>query len=49
MNADIITPLCDYQKWECSNDYLKVTGFKVGLLINFKHAKLEWNRVARSI
>jgi len=27
--------------------YLKVTGLKVGLIINFKHAKLEWKRVAR--
>ena len=26
--------------------YLKITGFEVGLLINFKHAKLEWKRVA---
>lgn len=26
-------------------NYLKVTGLKVGLIINFKHAKLEWERV----
>ena len=26
-------------------NYLKVTGLSVGLLINFKHAKLEWRRV----
>ncbi len=26
-------------------NYLKVTGLQVGLLINFKHAKLEWRRV----
>jgi len=26
-------------------NYLKVTGLRVGLLINFKHAKLEWKRV----
>ncbi|MEN8734629.1 MAG: GxxExxY protein [Lentimonas sp.] len=28
-------------------NYLKVTGLKVGLIINFKYAKLEWLRVAR--
>ncbi len=27
-------------------DYLKITGHKVGLIINFKKAKLEWKRVA---
>lgn len=29
-------------------NYLKVTGLKVGLLINFKHAKLQWKRVVLS-
>ena len=27
-------------------NYLKITKLRVGLLINFKHAKLEWKRVA---
>jgi len=27
-------------------NYLRITGLKVGLIINFKHAKLEWKRVA---
>ena len=26
-------------------NYLKITGLKVGLIINFKHAKLKWERV----
>jgi len=26
-------------------NYLKITGLKVGLLLNFKHAKLEWERI----
>ncbi|MBL4941886.1 MAG: GxxExxY protein [Colwellia sp.] len=26
-------------------NYLKITGLKVGLIINFKHPKLEWKRV----
>ncbi|GAA5504984.1 GxxExxY protein [Novipirellula caenicola] len=29
-------------------NYLKVTNLRVGLLINFKHAKLEFKRVVRS-
>ena len=28
-------------------NYLKITGMKVGLLINFKKPKLEWKRVVR--
>jgi GxxExxY protein len=27
--------------------YLAITGLDLGLLINFKHAKLEWKRVIR--
>jgi len=26
-------------------NYLKITGLKVGLILNFKHRKLEWKRV----
>jgi GxxExxY protein len=26
-------------------NYLRITGLKVGLLINFKHSKLQWKRV----
>jgi GxxExxY protein len=29
-------------------NYLKVTGFEVGLIFNFKNPKLEWERVALS-
>lgn len=28
--------------------YLSITGLEVALLLNFKHAKLEWKRVTRS-
>ena len=28
-------------------NYLKITGLRVGLIINFRHAKLEWKRVVR--
>jgi len=26
-------------------NYLKITGLRVGLILNFKHAKLEWERI----
>jgi len=26
-------------------NYLKITGLKVGLILNFKHSKLEWKRI----
>ncbi len=26
-------------------NYLKITGFQVGLIVNFGHAKLEWKRI----
>jgi GxxExxY protein len=26
-------------------NYLKITGLRVGLLLNFKHSKLEWERI----
>jgi len=26
-------------------NYLKITNLRLGLLLNFKHAKLEWKRV----
>ena len=26
-------------------NYLKITGLRLGLLLNFKHAKLDWKRV----
>jgi len=26
-------------------NYLRITGCKLGLLLNFKHAKLEWKRI----
>lgn len=29
-------------------NYLRITGLKVGLLINFKHSKLQWKRVVLS-
>ncbi|MCB1208879.1 MAG: GxxExxY protein [Verrucomicrobiales bacterium] len=29
-------------------NYLRISGLKVGLVINFKNAKLEWQRIVRT-
>ena len=33
-----------YEKAQILN-YLKITGLRVGIILNFKHAKLEWQRI----
>ncbi len=27
-------------------NYLRITGLRVGVTLNFKHSKLEWQRIA---
>jgi len=27
-------------------NYLRITGLRVGVILNFKHSKLEWERIA---
>jgi GxxExxY protein len=50
VNDEIIVELktvdriSDVEKGQVLN-YLKVTGLKVGLILNFKNAKLEWQRM----
>lgn len=36
--------ITDHEMGQMIN-YLKITGLKVGLILNFKRAKLEWKRV----
>jgi GxxExxY protein len=40
----VIDRITDHERGQLLN-YLKVTGLKVGLILNFKHAKLEWQRL----
>ena len=44
VDAKTIKQITDHEIGQMLN-YLKVTGLQVGLLINFKNAKLEWRRV----
>jgi hypothetical protein len=30
-------------------NYLRITKLRVGLILNFKHVKLEWERIVSSI
>jgi len=44
VDTKTIEQISDHEIGQMLN-YLKVTGLKVGLLINFRRAKLEWKRV----
>ena len=46
VDAKTIEEITDYEIGKMLND-LKVTNLQVGLLINFKHPKLEFKRVVR--
>lgn len=37
--------ISDHEKGQVLN-YLKITGLRVGLILNFKYAKLQWERLA---
>ncbi|MCI0745979.1 MAG: GxxExxY protein [Verrucomicrobia subdivision 3 bacterium] len=44
VDAKVIDRITDHERGQMLN-YLRVTKLRVGLLLNFKHAKLEWERV----
>lgn len=39
-----IERITDVERGQILN-YLKITGLRVGVILNFKHAKLEWERI----
>jgi len=43
-DAKTIEAIGDDERGKMLN-YLKITGLKVGLIINFKHSKLQWERI----
>jgi len=44
VDAKVIERIGDHELGQMMN-YLKITGLKVGVILNFKRAKLEWKRV----
>jgi GxxExxY protein len=45
VDTKVIERITDHELGQMLN-YLKVTGLSVGLILNFKRAKLEWKRVS---
>ncbi|MGD9874176.1 MAG: GxxExxY protein [Kiritimatiellia bacterium] len=44
VDAKVIEKITDHEIGQMMN-YLKITGLRVGLILNFKRAKLEWKRI----
>jgi GxxExxY protein len=44
VDTKVIERVTDLERGQMLN-YLRITGLKVGLIINFKRAKLDWERV----
>ncbi len=44
VDAKTIDKITDHERGQMLN-YLRITGLRVGLIINFAHAKLEWERI----
>ena len=44
VDTKIITSIGNNEKAQIIN-YLKITGLRVGLLLNFKYPKLQWERI----
>jgi GxxExxY protein len=44
VDAKVIEAITDHERGQMLN-YLRITGLKVGIILNFKRAKLEWERI----
>ena len=44
VDAKVIDQVTDHERGKMLN-YLRITKLRVGLILNFKHARLEWERV----
>ena len=44
VDTKVIDGITDHERGQILN-YLRISGLRVGLLINFKHSKLEWERI----
>jgi len=45
VDTKIIDQITDHERGLMLN-YLRITGLRVGVILNFKHPKLEWQRIA---
>lgn len=45
IDAKVIDRITDHERGKMLN-YLRITKMPVGLILNFKHARLEWERLA---
>jgi GxxExxY protein len=44
VDAKVIDQITDQERGQMLN-YLRITGLRVGVFLNFKHPKLEWERI----
>ena len=44
VDAKVIDRITDHERGQMIN-YLRITGLRVGLILNFKHPRLDWDRV----
>ncbi|HEY3762440.1 MAG TPA: GxxExxY protein [Verrucomicrobiae bacterium] len=44
VDAKVIDAITDHERGQMLN-YLKITGHKVGVILNFKRSKFEWERI----
>jgi GxxExxY protein len=44
VDAKVIEAITDHERGQMLN-YLRITGHKVGVILNFKRAKLDWDRI----
>jgi GxxExxY protein len=46
VDAKVISEITDHERGQMLN-YLKITGLRVGVILNFSKPKLEWERIVR--
>ena len=44
VDTKVIDRITDHERGQMMN-YLRITKLRVGLILNFKHARLEWDRI----
>ena len=45
VDTKVVERITDHERGLMLN-YLRITGLRVGIILNFKHHKLEWERIA---